>query len=99
MLVSIFGIFSSIIVEYSVVNLLISNIFNTAVGNKGVIMRLLLILFLAGHQNGHINPAMSDESDIEAGGRKLRMDNLGSRNSLTSYREESEIARRRQSHL
>lgn len=98
MLVSIFGIFSSIIVEYSVVNLLISNIFNTAVGNKGVIMRLVFC-FLAGHQNGHINPAMSDESDIEAGGRKLRMDNLGSRNSLTSYREESEIARRRQSHL
>lgn len=54
-----------------------------------------------GHQNGHINHAMSDESDIEAGngGRKMRMENLGSRNSLTSYREESETSRRRNSHL
>lgn len=44
---------------------------------------------------------MSDESDIEAGngGRKIRMENLGSRNSLTSYREESETSRRRNSHL
>ncbi|KAF8790062.1 Chitin synthase chs-2 like protein [Argiope bruennichi] len=55
-------------------------------------------------QNGGVNPgfgnkAFDGSSDEETGGRNVRMQIYGSKNSLASYREESEIARRRQSHL
>ncbi|KAF8781911.1 Chitin synthase chs-2 like protein [Argiope bruennichi] len=49
--------------------------------------------------NGNINMAMSDESDIESGRGNVRMENYGSRNSLASYREESETRRRSQTHI
>ncbi|GFY72001.1 chitin synthase chs-2 [Trichonephila inaurata madagascariensis] len=48
--------------------------------------------------NGNVNMAMSDESDVESGRGNVRMEKFGSRNSLASYREESET-RRRQSHI
>lgn len=49
---------------------------------------------------GYSNKAFDGSSDEETGGRNLRMQIYGSRNSLTSYREESETGgRRRQSHL
>ncbi|GBM97395.1 Chitin synthase chs-2 [Araneus ventricosus] len=49
--------------------------------------------------NGNINMAMSDESDVESGRGNLRMEKYGSRNSLASYREESETRRRSQTHI
>ncbi|GFR07091.1 chitin synthase chs-2 [Trichonephila clavata] len=49
--------------------------------------------------NGNVNMAMSDESDMESGRGNVRMEKFGSRNSLASYREESETTRRRQSHI
>ncbi|KAG8175041.1 hypothetical protein JTE90_008869 [Oedothorax gibbosus] len=48
-----------------------------------------------GHSNGHANPALSDESDVESGRGNIRLEPFGSRNSLTSYREETETTPRR----
>ncbi|XP_054721541.1 LOW QUALITY PROTEIN: chitin synthase chs-2-like [Uloborus diversus] len=56
------------------------------------------------NQNGGLDPGFGNKaydgsSDEETGGRNLRMQIYGTKNSAVSYREDTDTARRRQSHL